>query len=137
MIANIIQINILYIYIFMINHILLIFLLLIICISVLFLISPIIDHVFYVNHKIDEIEKHELYLMILFHILLIGILIIIIHYFIIDNYLKYFKIFKHEKYTKLLIDLIITLSLIGLQRNLLFKIRYISSHHPIRSKLIE
>ena len=121
----------------MIKHILLIFLLLVICISVLLFTSPIIDHVFYVHHKIDEIEKHKLYLMILFHILLIGILIIFIHYFIIDNYLKYFKIFKHEKYTKILIDLIITLSLIGLQRNLLYKIRYISSHHPIRSKLIE
>ena len=108
----------------MINHILLIFLLLIICISVLFLISPIIDHVFYVHKKIKNIKRSKILLMIISHILLIGILILSIHYFIIDNYLKYFKIFKHEKYTKLLIDLVITLSLIGLQRNLLYKIRY-------------
>lgn len=121
----------------MIKQIILVFFLLIICISVLLFTSPIIDHFFYVHHKIDEIDKHKVYLMILLHIFIVGSLIVSIHYFIIDNYLRYFKIFKHEKYIKILIDLIITLSLIGLQRNLLFKIRYISSHHPIRSKLIE
>ena len=121
----------------MIKQILLIFLLLIICISVLLFVSPFIDHFFYVDHKINEMEKYELYLMILVHVLLIGSLIISINYFIIDNYLKYFKIFKHEKYIKILIDLVITISLVGLQRNLLYKIRYISAHHPIRSKLIE
>ena len=121
----------------MFRQLLLIFLLLIICITVLLITAPLIDHVFYVHHKIDEIEKYELYLMILVHVLLVGLLIIFIHYFIIEKYIRYFKITKYENYLKILIDLVITLSLIGLQRNLLFKIRYISLHHPIRSKLIE
>ena len=77
------------------------------------------------------------YLMVLVHIILVGILILFIHFYIIDKYIKYFKINKYEKYLKIFIDLIITFSLIGLQRNLLYKIRYISLHHPIRSELIE
>jgi hypothetical protein len=119
------------------NQIVSIGFLLIICITVLLVAAPFIDHVFYVHHKIEEIEKYKLYLMIIVHVLLLGLLIIFIHYFIIEKYIRYFKITKYENYMKILIDLTITLSLIGLQRNLLFKIRYISLHHPIRSKLIE
>ena len=33
-------------------------------------------------------------------------------------------------------DLILALTLTGLQRNLIFKLRYLSSLHPIRNKLI-
>ena len=121
----------------MMRQIILIFFLMIICIRVLLVMAPFIDHLFYVHHKIEEIEKYEVYLMVLVHIILVGILILFIHFYIIDKYIKYFKIYKYSKYLKIFIDLIITFSLIGLQRNLLYKIRYISLHHPIRSELIE
>jgi len=119
------------------RQIILIFFLTVICTTILMLLSPIIDHLFYVKHKIEEIDKYQLYLMILVHIFLIGLLILFIHYYIIEKYLKYFNIHKNKKYVKIFIDLIITVSLIGLQRNLLYKLNYISSKHPIRSELIE
>ena len=68
----------------MIKQILLIFLLLVICISVLLFISPFIDHIFYVHHKIDKMKQYEIYSMMIVHVLLIGIFIISIHYLIID-----------------------------------------------------
>ena len=119
------------------NDFILIFFLMIICTTVLLIISPIIDHLFYVHHKIDKMEKYKIYLMILAHMSIIGLLVLFIHYYIIQTYIKHFKIRLHDKYLKIIIDLIITLTFIGLQRNLLYKIGYISLNHPIRSKLIE
>ena len=111
--------------------------LLLLCIFILIILSPIIDHFFYIHKKIKNIKKSKILLMIISHILLVGILILSIHYILIDNYLTYFNIKLKPRYIKLLIDLIVTLTLIGLQRNLLYKIEYISTQHPIRSKLIE
>ena len=119
------------------NQIISISFLLIICITILMLISPVIDHFFYLHDRVMDVNRYKLYMFIVLHILVIGLLILSIHYFVIENYIKYFRITKHEKYIKLLIDLVITLSLIGLQRNLLYKIEYLSRIHPIRSKLIE
>ena len=119
------------------NNIILTILLLIICIKILIILSPIIDHLFYINEKIVELDKLKMYGMIFLHIILLCGLILIIHYFVINKYIKYFRIEKHEKYIKILIDLILTLTLVGLQRNLTYKLEYISSIHPIRSKLIK
>ncbi len=119
------------------NNIILTILLLIICIKILIILSPIIDHLFYINEKIVELNKLKMYGMIFLHIILLCGLILIIHYFVINKYIKYFRIEKHEKYIKILIDLILTLTLVGLQRNLTYKLEYISSIHPIRSKLIK
>lgn len=119
------------------NKFLLVFFLIIICFTVLIFISPIIDHFFYVHKKIKEIDLINLYLMIITHIFILSIVILFIHFFIINKFLKHFKINKHERYVKLLVDLVITISLVGLQRNLLYKIEYLSKSHPIRSKLIQ
>ena len=119
------------------EHIVAIVFLLIICITLLMLVSPVIDHLFYLDERVMDVNKFKLYFFIVLHILVIGVLILTIHYFVIKNYIRYFKIVKNEKYIEILIDLVITLSLIGLQRNLLYKIEYISSIHPVRSELIE
>ena len=130
-------INIIYIYIVYMNKFLLIFSLMVICITILMFISPIIDHFFYIEKNIKEIDYINLYLMIITHIFILSIIILFIHYFIIEKFLKYFKINRHGRYIKLITDLVITISLIGLQRNLLYKIEYLSKSHPIRSKLIQ
>jgi len=119
------------------NNILLTFWLLVICVVILIAVSPIIDHLFYIDERIVELNRLRMYSMVIFHIILLGILILFIHYFVINKYLKYFRIEKHEKYIKLLMDLVLTLTLVGLQRNLTYKLEYISSIHPIRSKLIK
>ena len=119
------------------NKILLIFFLVVICIAVMMSVSPIIDHFFYLDKKIDEMDKVKIFGLIVLHILILGCLILSIHHFIINKYLDYFKIVKHSRYIQLLIDLVITLTLVGLQRNLLYKIEYLSINHPIRSKIVE
>jgi len=99
----------------------------------LLIFAPILDHVFYVDHKLDELSKKTILMTTLIHILLMAVLIFIIHNYIIKKYIKYFKL--SDIYVKI-IDLILALTLTGLQRNLIFKLRYLSSHHPIRDELI-
>jgi len=117
-------------------NVILTFLLLIICIVILIIISPIIDHLFDVD-EIEKMDKVRMYSIIILHIVLLGVLVVFIHYFVINKFIKYFRIIKHEQYIKLSIDLVLTLTLVGLQRNLTYKLQYISKIHPIRSKLIK
>ncbi len=63
---------------------------------------------------------------------MLGLLIYLFHYYIVKKYINYFKL--NETYIKI-IDLIIGLTLVGLQRNLIYKLRYMSNKHPIRSEL--
>ena len=114
-------------------NILSIFFLPLIVIIFLFIFSPVIDHAFYIDHKLEEYSELEIFFMIIFHIILIGILIYLFHYYIVKRYVKYFKF--NNTYIKI-IDLILAITLVGLQRNLHFKIKYLSSKHPIRGKLM-
>ena len=114
-------------------NILPIFFLLIIVISFLLVFAPMVDHVFYLDHKIEESTDFEVFIIILVHIILVGVLIYLFHFYIVRKYIKYFKL--NETYIKI-IDLILGLTLVGLQRNLVYKLRYMSNRHPIRSKLI-
>ena len=103
-------------------------------ICILLFVAPFLDHIFYIDHKLDETEEYEIFMMIIIHIILLGILVYIFHKYLVKNYIKYFKL--NKTYIKI-IDLILALTLTGLQRNLIFKIRYLSNKHPIRSELIE
>ena len=110
-----------------------IFFLLIIVVSFLLIFAPVIDHIFYVDHKLKETSDFEIFLIVLVHIILLGVLIYIFHRYIVKKYMEYFKL--TGPYIKI-IDLILALTLTGLQRNLIFKLRYLSNKHPFRSKLI-
>ena len=107
------------------------------CFILLLIISPIIDHLFYIDKNEKNISYTELILYIFLHIILICIFIYILHNYIINYYIKYFNIDKKYKKFKYILDLIIAIILIGLQRNLRHKLRFISNSHPIRSELIE
>jgi hypothetical protein len=117
----------------MFNFFLSILVFLVISTIILLFVAPFIDHLFYVDHKLDEMEEYEVFIMIIIHIILLGVLVYIFHKYLVKNYIKYFKL--NKTYIKM-IDLILGLTLVGLQRNLLFKIRYLSNKHPIRSELI-
>ena len=112
------------------------FFLVILCFTFLLIVSPIIDHLFYIDKSEKNIDIYKIILYILSHIILICIFIYLLHNYIILNYLKYFKIDNQYKNFKYILDLIIAIILIGLQRNLKHKLQYISTIHPIRSKLI-
>ena len=100
----------------------------------LLVFAPMVDHIFYIDHKLDESTDLEIFMTILVHIILLGILIYLFHYYVVKKYINYFKL--NETYIKV-VDLILGLTLVGLQRNLVFKLRYMSNRHPIRSELIE
>ena len=110
------------------------FFILIILISVLIIVSPVIDHLFYIDKNERDIETYQILGMIILHIILLGILIYLIHYYIIKRTIQYFKL--NNIYVKV-IDLIFALTLTGLQRNLRHKLHYISTKHPIGSDLVE
>ncbi len=116
------------------NKFISIFLLLVIIISILLIFAPLIDHLFYVDHTLEETTELKIFGLIIVHTILLGILIYLFHYYIVKKYIKYFKL--NETYIKI-IDLILGLTLVGLQRNLIYKLRYLSNKHPIRSELIK
>ena len=109
-----------------------VFFLAIVISTFLLVFAPMVDHIFYIDHKLKETTNLKIYITILIHILLLGILIYLFHFYIVKRYIKYFKL--NETYIKI-IDLILALTLVGLQRNLIYKLRYISNKHPIRSEL--
>ena len=111
-----------------------VFFLAIVISTFLVVFAPMVDHLFYIYHKLDDSTDLEVFMTILIHIILLGILIYLFHYYIVKKYINYFKL--NETYVKI-IDLILGLTLVGLQRNLVFKLRYMSNRHPIRSELIE
>ena len=117
-------------------NILPIFFLLITITTFLLIFAPMVDHLFYIDHKLEEYSDFEIFLTALVHILLTGFFIYIFHYYIVKKYFEIFKIEKLYENYKVIIDLIIAMTLVGLQRNLVFKLRYLSNKHPIRSTLI-
>uniref|UniRef100_A0A6C0C879 Uncharacterized protein n=1 Tax=viral metagenome TaxID=1070528 RepID=A0A6C0C879_9ZZZZ len=106
---------------------------LILSILVLLFAAPFIDHLFYVGHRLEDIEEYEIFIMIITHIILLGILVYIFHKYLVKNYMKHFKLSRI--FIKIM-DLILALTLTGLQRNLIIKIGYLSNKHPIRNELI-
>ena len=110
-----------------------VFFLAIVISTFLLVFAPMVDHLFYIDHKLDESTDFEIFMIILIHIILLGILIYLFHYYIVKKYINYFKL--NETYVKV-VDLILGLTLVGLQRNLVFKLRYMSNRHPIRSELV-
>ena len=110
-----------------------VFFLAIVVSTFLLVFAPMVDHIFYIDHKLEDSTDLEIFITILIHIILLGLLIYLFHYYVVKKYINYFKL--NETYVKI-IDLILGLTLVGLQRNLVFKLRYISNRHPIRSELI-
>jgi hypothetical protein len=117
-------------------NILPIFFLLIVISTLLLIFAPMIDHLFYIDHKLEETSDLEIFFIALVHILLTGFFIYTFHTYIIKKYFEIFNISNSYKTYKVIIDLILALILVSLQRNLHFKLRYLSNKHPIRSTLI-
>ncbi len=99
----------------------------------LIVLSPFIDHLF---TSLEEDEKRgENNFKILGEIIL-HIIVLSISWFYLNKYLKRFleNIFSIsiKKHTSTAIDFIASIALIGLQNNLITKIKYITFEHPFR-----
>jgi undecaprenyl pyrophosphate phosphatase UppP len=102
-------------------------------IVVLIFLAPFIDHIFTTLE--EDVDKRESNIQILVEIILHTIVLAISWYFLHKYLRKYLEIFmniKMKEATKTAIDIISAIALVGLQRNLIQKLKYISYEHPFR-----
>jgi len=102
-------------------------------IIVLIFLAPFIDHMFTTLE--EDIDKRETNIQILVEIILHTIVLAISWYFLhkyLRKYLENFMNIKMKEATKTAIDIISAIALVGLQRNLIHKLKYISYEHPFR-----
>lgn len=105
-------------------------------ISVLIFISPFIDHLF--TSLETDVDKKESNSQILIEIIL-HIIVLSITWYYVRNFMKHLliNIFKFEvkEAAHTAIDFVTALGLIGLQKNLIDKLEYITLQHPFRYHL--
>ena len=99
----------------------------------LLIVAPIIDHLF--TTLDEDIQKKNSNLQILIEVILqLVILCIIWHY--VSNFLHYLIIekinLKIKTPSKDSIGIIVSIAFVGLQKNLLDKINYLTFKHPFR-----
>ena len=100
---------------------------------ILLLLSPVIDHFFTTLEQDKAIKESNL--QILGEIILQLIVITIVWYFLhgfLSQYLEHLLNVKMGEATKSGIDLVSAITLIGLQKNLIDKLEYITHEHPFR-----
>ena len=100
---------------------------------ILIFIAPLIDHMF--TSLETDIDKKESNLQILIVIIIHTIVLAISWYFLhkyLRKYLENFTNIKMQEATKTAVDIISAIALVGLQRNLIQKLKYISYEHPFR-----
>jgi len=104
-------------------------------IVVLIFISPFIDHIFSTLDQ-DKLKK-ETNIQILIEIILHVIVLTITWYWAnkyLTQILEHILKVKIKEHTKTAIDFMAAIALVGLQTNLIDKLRYVSIDHPFRIK---
>tara|TARA_B110000046_G_scaffold182692_1_gene217239 strand:+ start:1796 stop:2170 length:375 start_codon:yes stop_codon:yes gene_type:complete len=104
-------------------------------IVVLIFISPFIDHLFSTLDQ-DKLKK-ETNIQILIEIILHVIVLTITWYWAnkyLTQILEHILKVKIKEHTKTAIDFMAAIALVGLQTNLIDKLRYVSIDHPFRIK---
>lgn len=102
-------------------------------IIVLIFFAPFIDHLFTTLE--EDVDKKETNLQILIEIILHTIVLAISWYLLhkyLRKYLEKLMNIKMKEATKTAIDIISAIALVGLQKNLIDKLKYISYEHPFR-----
>ena len=106
----------------------------IVYVTILILLSPIIDNLF--TSLKEDLDKKENKLQILGEIIIQLILVSIIWYYLhkfLKNTIETKLNFKIKSATENTIGFISSIALIGLQKNLLDKLEYITDIHPSSS----
>jgi hypothetical protein len=97
------------------------------------MVSPLIDHIF--SSLDEDIKKKENNFQILIEIVL-HIIVIAFVWYMINSYVpKYIELLfniKMKDATKSGISVVSSIALIGLQKNLIDKLEYITLVHPFR-----
>ena len=102
---------------------------------VLIFVAPFIDHLFTSLEEDKAIEENNFQILLE---ILIHIMVLTVSWYFLNKYLKHYleKILgiKVKDATEKALDIASAVSLIGLQRNLLEKLEYITFEHPFRLK---
>ena len=102
---------------------------------VLIFLAPFIDHLFTSLEADKAIEENNFQILLE---ILIHIMVLTVSWYFLNKYLKHYleKILgiKVKDATEKALDIASAVSLIGLQRNLLEKLEYITFEHPFRLK---
>jgi hypothetical protein len=102
---------------------------------VLIFVAPFIDHLFTsleVDKAIEE-NNFQILLEILIHIIVLSVSWYFLHKYL-QSALETLLGVKIKDATKQAIDFISAIALVGLQRNLIDKLEYITLEHPFRVK---
>lgn len=100
---------------------------------ILMVISPIVDHYFLPLDESKNINKLGILFEISLHIIVIAIIWHIINTYI-PKYIEIIFKLKINNITKTGIEIVSSIVLVGLQKNLIDKLEYITLNHPIRFK---
>ena len=104
---------------------------------VLIFLAPLIDHLFTSLEEDKAIEENNFQILLE---ILIHIMVLTVSWYFLNKYLKHYleKILgiKVKDATEKALDIASAVSLIGLQRNLLEKLEYITFEHPFRLKYL-
>ena len=91
------------------------------------------DHLFTdLSTDIREKEsKSQIFMEVVIHIVVLSV----VWYFIrinVNSFLEHTMKVSIQEHTKTTIDIVSAIALVGLQKNLLAKLDYITSNHPVR-----
>ena len=100
---------------------------------ILLFLSPVIDHFFTTLDQDKAIKETNFQLLneIILQLIVITIIWYLLHGFL-SQYLEHLLNVKMGDATKSGIDLVSAITLIGLQKNLIDKLEYITHEHPFR-----
>jgi len=102
-------------------------------IVVLIFISPFIDHLFTTLDHDKEVKETNIQILIE---IILHVIVLTITWYWANKYLtqllEYILKVKIKEHTKTAIDFMAAVALVGLQKNLIDKLKYISFEHPFR-----
>ena len=102
-------------------------------IVVLIFISPFIDHLFTTLDHDKEVKETNIQILIE---IILHVIVLTITWYWANKYLtqllEYILKVKIKEHTKTAIDFMAAVALVGLQKNLIDKLKYISIEHPFR-----
>ena len=100
---------------------------------VLIFVSPMIDHLFSSLEDDEKLGENNLQILgeIIIHVIVLAIAWFSLHKFLSHNMEIYVGL-KMQEPTRMAVDFISAIALVGLQSNLIDKLKYITIEHPFR-----
>ena len=104
---------------------------------VLIFVSPMIDHMFSSLEEDERLGEQNIQILgeIIIHVIVLAVAWFSLHKFLSHHLDRYLGL-KMKEPTRMAVDFISAIALVGLQSNLIDKLEYITIEHPFRFHLI-